>query len=73
MREREDASRTREAGNRDEIEGVVANTLNLLCQGAVGFIGWLGSFDAKLEVFPSFSVERQLDRVISFRIARSNL
>jgi hypothetical protein len=26
--EREDANRTREAGNRDEVEGVVANTLN---------------------------------------------
>jgi hypothetical protein len=63
--EREDANRTREAGNRDEVEGVVANTLNgargkrcdidgqakgrmsgservnLLRNGAVGFIGWL--------------------------------
>jgi hypothetical protein len=28
VREREDANRTREAGNRDEVEGVVANTLN---------------------------------------------
>jgi hypothetical protein len=26
--EREDANRAREAGNRDEVEGVVANTLN---------------------------------------------
>jgi hypothetical protein len=26
--EREDENRTREAGNRDEVEGVVANTLN---------------------------------------------
>jgi hypothetical protein len=41
VREREDASRTREAGNRDEVEGVVANMLNLLCNGAVGFIDWL--------------------------------
>jgi hypothetical protein len=46
VREREDANRTREAGNLDEIEGVVANMLNLLCNGAsllaktfgVGFI-----------------------------------
>jgi hypothetical protein len=28
VREREDTNRTREAGNRDEVEGVVANTLN---------------------------------------------
>jgi hypothetical protein len=38
VREREDANRTREAGNRDEVEGVVANRLNLFRQGAVGFI-----------------------------------
>src|SRR2546430_17371963 len=42
VREREDENRTREAGNRDEVEGVVANTLNLLRNGAVGFIEWLG-------------------------------
>src|SRR5438874_3209697 len=41
VREREDANRTREAGNRDEVEGVVANTLKLLRNGAVGFIDWL--------------------------------
>ena len=41
MREREDANRTREAGNRDEVEDVVANTLNSFRNGAVGFIGWL--------------------------------
>ena len=41
MREREDANRTREARNRDEVEGVVANTLNLFRHGAVGFIEWL--------------------------------
>jgi hypothetical protein len=41
VREREDANRTREAGNRDEVEGVVANTLKLHRNGAVGFIGWL--------------------------------
>ena len=49
MREREDANRTREAGNLDEIQGVVANTLNLHRNGAsllakafgVGFIDWL--------------------------------
>ena len=42
MREREDENRIREAGNRDEVEGVVANTLNLFRNGAVGFIDWLG-------------------------------
>ena len=41
VREREDANRTREAGNRDEGEGVAANTLNLFRGGAVGFIDWL--------------------------------
>jgi hypothetical protein len=41
VREREDAHRTREAGNRDEVEGVVANTLNIFRGGAVGFIDWL--------------------------------
>jgi hypothetical protein len=39
--EREDANRTREAGNRDEVEGVVANSLDLFRNGAVGFIEWL--------------------------------
>jgi hypothetical protein len=37
-------NRTREAGNRDEVEGVVANTLNLFRNGAVGFIDWLDEF-----------------------------
>ena len=41
MREREDANRTREAGNRDEVEGVVANTLKSFRNGDVGFIDWL--------------------------------
>ena len=35
-------NRTREAGNRDEVEGVVASTLNAFQCGAVGFIDWLG-------------------------------
>jgi hypothetical protein len=35
-------NRTREAGHLDEIQGVVANTLNLFEHGAVGFIDWLG-------------------------------
>jgi hypothetical protein len=41
VREREDGNRTKEAGNRDEVEGVVANTLDAFRGGAVGFIDWL--------------------------------
>jgi hypothetical protein len=40
--ERKDANRTRVAGNRDEVEGVVARLLALIRSGAVGFIDWLG-------------------------------
>ncbi len=54
MREREDENRTREAGNRDEVEGVVANTLKLYCNGAVGFIDWLGVWVVILSQFPPF-------------------
>ena len=35
-------SRTREAGNRDAVEGVVADTPKLSRNRAVGFIDWLG-------------------------------
>ena len=42
MREREDENRTREAGHLDEIQGVVASTLESLRNGGVGFIDWLG-------------------------------
>jgi hypothetical protein len=38
VREREDTNRTREAGNRDEVAGVVASTVDLPRNGAVGFI-----------------------------------
>jgi len=41
VRKREEANRTRKAGNRDEVEGVVTITLNLFRHGAVGFIDWL--------------------------------
>jgi hypothetical protein len=44
VRKRKDANRTREAGGLDEIQGVVANRLRLHCNGAVGFIDWLGLF-----------------------------
>ena len=42
VRVREHSNRTREAGHLDEIQGVVANTLDLFRNGAVGFIVWLG-------------------------------
>jgi hypothetical protein len=42
VRERKDVNRTREAGNRDEVEGVVPSDLVMIRSGAVGFIGWLG-------------------------------
>ena len=41
VRECVDTNRTREAGNRDEVEGVVARFLALTRSGAVGFIDWL--------------------------------
>jgi hypothetical protein len=48
VRECEDTNRTTEAGNRDEVEGAVANTLNLFPNGAVGFIDWLDYWRAML-------------------------
>ena len=42
VREHEHANRTRKPGTLHEIQGVVANTLNLFRNGAVGFIDWLG-------------------------------
>ena len=47
VRESEDANRTREAGNRDGVEGVAANTLDSFRGGAVGFIDWLDVHFAK--------------------------
>jgi hypothetical protein len=44
VRKREDVNRTRVAGRLDEIQGVVANTLNAFRNGAVGFIDWLDWF-----------------------------
>jgi hypothetical protein len=41
VREPEEANRTRVAGHLDEIQGVVANTLKLYCNGVIGFIDWL--------------------------------
>jgi len=42
VREREGENRSREAGHMDKIQGIVANRLNLLGNGAAGFIDWLG-------------------------------
>ena len=54
VREREDANRTREAGNRDEVEGVVANTLNAFRGGAGGFMDWLDLCISKRRLIPYF-------------------
>jgi len=40
VREREDASRTREAGHLDGIQGAVASTPKLPRGGPLGFIDW---------------------------------
>jgi hypothetical protein len=45
VREREDANRTRETGNRDEVEGAVAITLNSFRHEAIDFIDWLDLSD----------------------------
>jgi len=42
VREREGENRRREAGHMDKIQGIVANRLNLLGNGAAAFIDWLG-------------------------------
>jgi hypothetical protein len=59
VREREDANRTREAGHLDEIQGVVANTLKLHRNGALGFIDWLGR---RGNVFAEKNLSRKNDR-----------
>jgi hypothetical protein len=61
VREREDENRTREAGHLDEIQGVVANTLKLLRNGAVGFIDWLDGWGlpCKLNANPTEGATRQ--------------
>src|SRR5437667_7848054 len=45
--QRTNFNRTRVAGHLDEIQGVVANRLDLFSSGAVGFIVWLGLFVAR--------------------------
>src|SRR5438046_9652324 len=66
VREREEANRTREAGHLDEIQGVVANTLNLFRQGAVGFIDWVGSglLEPYLSVVLGADIQRLMDNAV---------
>jgi hypothetical protein len=61
VREREDTNRTREAGSRDEVEGVVANTLKLLRNGTVGFIDWLGVASCQCGEQISYGKQRETD------------
>ena len=62
VREREEANRTRVAGNLDEIQGAVASTTKSHRQGAVGFIDWLdGSFGTHW----ARGVERALDELLA--------
>jgi hypothetical protein len=72
VREREDANRTREAGHLDEIHGVMANILNLLCNGAsllantfgVGLIDWLDDFiDMQADVLNAFATAVSNDNI----------
>lgn len=49
MRKGEDANRTREGGNLDEIEGVVTKTLTTHRNGTVGSSDWLGVFMLRLK------------------------
>jgi hypothetical protein len=51
VRERKEANRTREAGHLDEIQGVVASTLNAFPGGAVGFIDWLDLITSTIIIF----------------------
>ena len=53
MREREDVNRTREAGNRDEVEVVVASTLESHRNGTVSSNDWL---DADVKDSPPLSL-----------------
>jgi hypothetical protein len=66
VRERQDVNRTREAGHLDEIQGVVAITLNLFRNGAVGFIDWLDANDVKI----TLPVSKQ---IVGFDFARSQI
>jgi len=61
VREREDGNRTREAGNRDEVEGVVASTLNAFRGGAAGFIDWLDLIMMLLRLLHQGATDRELD------------
>jgi hypothetical protein len=58
-------NRTRVAGSRDEVEGVVVITLNLFCSGAVGFIDWLDAAWSRAFMKSRAVVVRDGGRVIA--------
>jgi hypothetical protein len=60
VREREDANRTRAAGNRDEVEGDVANSLKFSRNWTVGFIGGLGIFRRLRQIVLPLALVRRL-------------
>src|SRR6266567_3350353 len=72
-------NRTRVAGHLDEIQGAVANTLNLVRNGAVGFIDWLGLLRLIcVDEFPNIvsffsAVRMNDDPVENFRLGKRNL
>ena len=60
VREREEANRTRVAGSRDEVEGVVATSLVMIRSGAVGFIDWLDGWRGNLSATEDMMVNVQI-------------
>ncbi len=54
-------------------QGVVANTLRLYPNGAVGFIDWLDLFDVELEIAKRSVIEPELECVLAFGITVSDL
>ena len=72
MRERENANRTREAGNRDKVEGAIAIVLAFVRSGAVGFIDWLDGFiDIQAHVLNAFATAVSNDIMTISLIARA--
>jgi hypothetical protein len=64
VREREDENRTREAGNRDEVESVVASTHAIIRSGVGGFIDWLDGFiDMQAHVLNAFAAAVSNDNI----------
>jgi len=70
--ERENANRTREAGNRDKVEGAIAIVLAFVRSGAVGFIDWLDGFiDIQAHVLNAFATAVSNDIMTISLIARA--